>query len=199
MIDYMIQTHLKPVGLSGISNVQIDDHWALYEGYVKQTNALLKELSDLAAQGQGATLAYADRRRRLGFELNGMVLHELYFGALTQHSNPLTESPLKKALTAHWGSYEQWLADFCATGKSRGIGWAILFKDPATGHLFNCFIHDHDMGHIAGFVPLLVMDVWEHAYMVDHKAGGRADYINAFMNNVAWNIVEERFDTSTAS
>lgn len=194
MIEYAIQSHLKPVGLAGISDAQIDDHWKLYEGYVKQTNTLRKELADLAQQGQGASLAYADRRRRFGFEMNGMVLHELYFGALANESSPLADGALKKAIEAAWGSYDQWKADFCNTGKSRGIGWAVLYMDPTTKQLINCFILDHDMGHIAGFTPLLVMDVWEHAYMVDHKAGGRADYIDAFMKNVNWDVVEERFE-----
>ncbi|MFA6527794.1 MAG: Fe-Mn family superoxide dismutase [Candidatus Babeliales bacterium] len=191
MIDYVIQSDLKPKGLTGISDAQIDDHWKLYEGYVKQTNALRNELSDLARQGQGASLAYADRRRRLGFEMNGMVLHELYFGALASHPTPLTDGPLKQALAATWGSYEQWLVDFCTTGKSRGIGWAILFMDPTTKQLVNCFVHDHDMGNIAGFTPLLVMDVWEHAFMLDYGLK-RADYINSFFKNINWPIVEKR-------
>lgn len=193
MIEYKIQSNIKPTGLTGISDAQINDHWALYEGYVKQTNALLKELSDLTNNGQGASLAYADRRRRLGFEANGMVLHEIYFGTLTAHNAPISDGPLKKAMAATWGSYEQWATDFINTGKSRGIGWAILFMDPVTSNLINCFVHDHEMGHIAGFKPLLVMDVWEHAYMVDNKASGRATYIEAFMQNIDWKTVEQRF------
>lgn len=196
MSEYVIQSHLKPTILEGISSAQIDDHWALYEGYVKQTNALLKELATLAEQGQGGSLIYADRRRRLGFEMNGMVLHELYFGALASQCTPLKDGPLKQALAVTWGSYEQWLNDFCATGKSRGIGWAILAMDPATKALINCFVHDHEIGHVAGFIPLLAMDVWEHAYMVDYKAGGRTTYIDTFIKNIQWNVVDARFNAT---
>lgn len=157
---------IKPTGLIGISDKQIDDHWKLYEGYVKQVNALTNE------------------RYRFGFEYNGMVLHEYYFQNLTAGGTPLPDGPLKKKIEQRWGSFEAWQKDFIDAGKTRGIGWAILYTDGKT--LNNYFIFGHDIGHIAGFTPLLVMDVWEHAYMVDHNAGGRSDYINAFLKNVDW-------------
>ncbi len=92
----------------------------------------------------------------------------------------------------HWDRFQAWQDDFSNTGKTRGIGWAILYMDPVTGQLLNVFVNGHENGHIAGFIPLLVMDVWEHAYMIDYKAGGRADYIAAFFANVNWNIVTQR-------
>ena len=79
MSEYTVREELKPSGLDGISDAQIDDHWGLYKGYVAQTNALRKELDEMRAAGKGSSLTYADRRRRLGFEYNGMVLHEYYF------------------------------------------------------------------------------------------------------------------------
>jgi len=186
---YKVKENLKPSNLDGITDEQINDHWKLYEGYVAQVNKLNKELCELDPN----SLAYADRRRRYGFEYNGMILHEYYFGNLIAEKNELSDGKLKQALEETWGSYEKWLQDFINTGKTRGIGWAILYLDPKTGTLVNTFVGDHENGHISGFKPIIVMDVWEHAYMVDHKAGGRADYISAFIKNINWARAEKRF------
>jgi Fe-Mn family superoxide dismutase len=174
---YNVKTDLKPSGLVGISDNQINDHWKLYEGYVKQVNLIISD---------------RDSQHRYGFEYNGMVLHEYYFENLTPNGKELPDGELKKSIASTWGSFENWKQDFIKTGKTRGIGWAILCIDPSTKKLINIFISGHEKNHIAGFKPLLVMDVWEHAYMVDHKAGGRGNYIEAFFANINWEIVEGR-------
>ncbi len=189
---YTPKESLKPTGLTGISDTQINDHWTLYVGYVNNVNKLNEELKTLTQSNQQSSLLYADRRRRYGFEYNGMVLHELYFEALCSNGKPLTNTILQQELTNIWGSCDLWCADFIATGKSRSIGWAILYRDNSTENLINVFVHEHEHGHISGYTPLLVMDVWEHAYMVDHKSGGRADYITAFMQNINWDIIANR-------
>ncbi len=191
---YKVQEQLMPSNLPGFSKEQISDHWNLYEGYVKQVNKFNEELLKLQKTGEGDSLIYADRRRRLGFEYNGMVLHEYYFENLQGGENTILDKNLKKEIAKTWGSYQNWLQDFINTGKTRGIGWAILYIDPTTHQLINAFIQDHELGHVAGFAPLLVMDVWEHAYMVDHTASGRADYIDAFIKNINWTVVEKRFE-----
>ena len=184
---------LRPKNLAGISEDQIAQHWQLYEGYVAQTNGLRDELETLRRKGRGDTPAYADRHRRFGFEYNGMVLHEYYFGNLkAQVAEPSGTSALKKALTGQFGSFEAFKEDFMHTGATRSVGWAILYLDPATGALSNHFIQLHEQGNVAGFIPILVMDVWEHAYMVDYGAGGRSQYITAFFSNVNWAVVEKR-------
>lgn len=191
---YEPKIHLKPHDLQGISNDQIDDHWGLYVGYVNNVNQLNDDLAQLRIQQTPQPLILADRRRRYGFEYNGMVLHEYFFENLTTQAEPLNnDSLLYEAICATWGSFDAWKQDFIQTGKSRGIGWAILYADPYTRQLTNHFIMDHENGPIARFVPILVMDVWEHAYMVDHKAQGRPDYITAFMNNINWKVTAERF------
>ncbi|MGC8763331.1 MAG: superoxide dismutase [Acidobacteriota bacterium] len=191
---YEAKTHLKPSNLKGISQNQIDQHWKLYEGYVAQSNALKAELEQLRKEGKGGTSLYADRRRRFGFEYNGMVLHEYYFGNLKAGvAEPGADSPLRKALEAQFGSFEAFKDDFLKCGATRGIGWAILYLDPATGWLTNHFIQLHEDGNVAGFVPILVMDVFEHAYMVDFTATGRPDYMKAYFENVDWSAAEKRF------
>ena len=196
---YEAKVHLKPSGLKGISENQIAQHWKLYEGYVANTNGLIAELEALRKEGKGGTPNYADRRRRFGFEYNGMVLHEYYFGNLKAGvAAPGEASALKKALTEQFGGFDAWKEDFVKTGASRSIGWAILYLDPATGTLTNDFIQLHEEGNVAGFIPVLVMDVWEHAYMVDQSATGRPDYIKAFFENVNWAAAEKRFDDAKA-
>lgn len=195
---YKEKLELKPTGLINITDDQINDHWKLYVGYVNNVNKLNEELKELAAQGKAAGLTYADRRRRYGFEYNGMILHEYYFENLTSDKKSsdiknLDNSKLKEKIISTWGSFENWLEDFKNTGKTRGIGWAILYADQSNGELTNQFIHEHQNGIITDFKPILVMDVWEHAYMVDHKADGRAAYIEAFIKNINWNIVNNRY------
>lgn len=191
---YLVRDELKPLNLASISAEQIDDHWKLYSGYVAQVNTLNKDLAQLREVGETGSLVFADRRRRYGFEYNGMVLHEYYFGNLKHNENELRDSELKKQIISTYGSYANWKKDFESAGKSRSIGWAILYADMTTGSVTNHFIAEHGNGNVAGFAPILVLDVWEHAYMVDHRASGRADYIAAFMRNINWDVVEARYD-----
>ncbi len=193
-MTYSVHEELKPSGLNGISDEQINDHWKLYEGYIKQANGLKEELAELRKDGKGGSALYADRRRRFGFEYNGMVLHEYYFGNLKAGVDLSGASQFKAAIEEQFGSFDAWKEDFCNAGKTRGVGWAICAMDPMTGDINNHFIQLHEDGNVAGYHPLVVMDVWEHAYMVDHKAGGRGDYINAVMSNINWDVVESRLE-----
>lgn len=198
MFEYSVRDELKPRGLDGISDDQIEDHWGLYKGYVVQSNALRKELAEMRANGQGAGLAYADRRRRFGFEYNGMVLHEFYFGHLKAGVQAKQDSAFYKAASEQFGSFDTWKSDLVNCGKTRGIGWAITYYDAQTQQITNHFIQLHEDGNVAGFQPLVILDVFEHAYMVDHKALGRPAYIDAFMKNINWDVVEERFQQAKA-
>ena len=190
---YEVQDKLIPQNLEDISQDQVEDHWSLYKGYVTQVNTLNKELSQLMEEGKGDSLHYADRRRRYGFEYNGMVLHEYYFGNLKAGVYEPKKGAFYNTIERFFGSYQSWKTHFENAGKTRGIGWAILYADTTTGALANHFIGEHQNGNVAGFAPVLVLDVWEHAYMVDHRSGGRAKYIAAFMKNINWEKVEERY------
>jgi Fe-Mn family superoxide dismutase len=180
-------------GLKGLSDLQIETHLELYVGYVRNTNSLNEQLAELVQDGKAGTPAYSELTRRLGFEYNGMRLHELYFANLTsEYREPAADSPLYAQLVRHFRSFEAWRRDFVGVGSMRGVGWAILYQDPETGRLSNHWITLHEHGHPAGFRPLLVMDVWEHAFLVDYKATERARYIEAFFANVSWPVVEGR-------
>jgi Fe-Mn family superoxide dismutase len=192
--------HLR--GLSGISDAQIAEHLQLYAGYVKQVNALNTELTELRGPGQasGTNPEFAELTRRLGFEYNGMILHEYYFENLRPAGEPAppSGSGLAQALGQAFGGVEAWVKDFQAIGEMRGVGWAILFEDPVTERLSNHWITLHQEGIPAGFKPLLVMDVWEHAYMRDYKATERKKYVEAFFRNIDWALVERRLQAEAS-
>jgi Fe-Mn family superoxide dismutase len=185
------QDFSKLKGMPGFSDKALDLHFALYQGYVKNTNLLLEQLQQLAAQNQTGTPAYAELKRRLGWEFDGMRLHELYFGNLGGKEPLKPDSPLMKRLAENFGSYDNWAADFKAAGAMRGIGWVVLYEDPQSGRLINAWINEHDVGPLAGGRPLLVMDVFEHAYIPDYGLK-RGDYIQAFFQNIDWPAVAAR-------
>ena len=190
-------------GLNGISDKTLEMHFKLYEGYVTNTNTLTEKIAAILSDGkvdQEETPAYSELTRRLGFEYNGMVLHEYYFGNMKRQGGgeAARQSKFREAVERSFPSYEVWKTDFVGIGKVRGVGWAMCYLDPATGHVSNHWITLHETGNVAGFLPLLVMDVWEHAYLLDYKPADRPKYIEAFLSNVHWQAVEKRITTNVA-
>jgi Fe-Mn family superoxide dismutase len=190
-------------GLNGISDQTLEMHFKLYEGYVKETNKLTEKISEFLRDGkvdQEEMPAYSELTRRLGFEYNGMVLHEYYFGNMKREGtgDPDKNSPFFKAAEASFRSYDIWKADFVGVGKMRGVGWAICYQNPANGRLSNHWITLHETGNVSGFVPVLVMDVWEHAFILDYKPADRPKYIEAFFSNIDWNAVAGRLQKEEA-
>jgi len=185
-------------GLNGISDQTLEMHFKLYEGYVKETNKLTEAIDKFIQDGQvdqEEMPAYSELTRRLGFEYNGMVLHEYYFDNLKSRGgigDPERTAQFAKAAESSFGSYEIWKADFVGIGKMRGVGWAICNQNPGNGRLSNHWVTLHETGNIAGFDPILVMDVWEHAYLLDYKPAERPKYIEAFFSNINWIAVEKR-------
>jgi Fe-Mn family superoxide dismutase len=184
------------LGLAGFSDQLLKNHFTLYQGYVTNTNKLLETLPALMKDGKTATPEYAELTRRLGWEFNGMRLHELYFGNMTKSGGALdAKSALGAKIVQKYGSYENWEKDFKAVGAMRGIGWAVTYADPEDAQVFNCWINEHDAGHLSGAVPVLVMDVFEHAFMIDYGLK-RADYISAFFKALDWKTVSKRYDAA---
>ena len=180
------------LGLVGISDKQIEQHLALYSGYVKNTNKLLEEIASLRGKEGQNTLALSELTRRLGFEFNGMRLHELYFEQLTASDYAGSEN-LKGALTGQFGSFDAWTADFKQIAMMRGIGWALLMRDKLSGNLHNIWVSDHENGHLAGADVIIALDIWEHAFTVDYLPTERAKYIEAFFQNMKWGVAENRY------
>ena len=190
-------------GLKGISDQTLEMHFKLYEGYVKETNNLTGRITEFIKDGkvdQDEMPAYSELSRRLGFEYNGMVLHEYYFDNLQSGGgtgDAAKTSQFVKAAEATFGSYDIWKTDFVGIGKMRGVGWAICYQNPANGRISNHWITLHETGNVAGFNPILVMDVWEHAFLLDYKPAERPKYIEAFFSNINWNAVEDRLKRLT--
>jgi Fe-Mn family superoxide dismutase len=176
------------LGTKGLSDQLLKNHFTLYQGYVTNTNKVADMLSAMAKEGKTATPEYAEIKRRFGWEFNGMRLHEYYFGNMVKGGRAIDKNTnLYKKIVADFGSYENWEKDFRAVASMRGIGWVILYYDGTARRLFNVWINEHDAGHLCGASPLIVIDVFEHAYMVDYGLK-KADYIDAFFKAIDWTI-----------
>ncbi|GFP28120.1 superoxide dismutase [Candidatus Hakubella thermalkaliphila] len=190
-MGYAAKDYSHLIGMEGFSETLLKNHFTLYEGYVANTNRLLDTLAEMVREGKIGTPEYAELKRRTGFEFNGMRLHEYYFENLGGKEPINRSGKLGNKLVEDFGSIENWEADFRSTGSMRGIGWAILYQDNLTGKLMNQWINEHETGHLAGCISILVMDVFEHAFMIDYGLK-RADYIAAFFKNIRWDVVEGR-------
>ena len=190
--EYQPKEYTSLFGMPGFSDALLKMHFLLYEGYVKNTNLLLSQIRELESQEQALDYAYGALKRRFTWEYNGMRLHELYFENLGKQDSLDKSTSLYQKIVADFGSYEVWKSSFIATGMIRGIGWVILYRDASTGRLLNIWINEHDLGHLAGGTPLLVMDVFEHAYITQYGLD-RKKYIHAFFDNIHWQKAVERY------
>jgi Fe-Mn family superoxide dismutase len=181
--------------IEGFSEQLLRNHFTLYQGYVTNVNKLADTLSNFLREGKAGP-EYAELKRRFGWEFNGMRLHEYYFGNIAKSRTLIDEnSKLLRKIENDFGSYEEWEMDFKSVGTMRGIGWVVLCYDPVAGRLFNTWINEHDAGHLSGTIPILVMDVFEHAYMIDYGLK-RTDYIEAFFKIIDWTTAIDRFDNA---
>jgi Fe-Mn family superoxide dismutase len=196
-MPYITKNFENLIGIDGFSDTLLKNHFTLYQGYVNNFNKLNDILAAMEKDEKFGTPEYAELNRRFGWEFNGMRLHEYYFGNMIKGGTKLDrDSKLFKKIIENFGSYENWEKDFKGVGGMRGIGWAILYYDPIAGRLFNNWINEHDVGHLSGAIPLLIMDVFEHAYMIDYGLK-RADYIVAFFKTIDWKAVTNRFDEAS--
>ena len=189
LFSYSARDYSHLLGMPGFSDELLQIHFKLYEGYVKNSTDLLAKLKTIDA----SFYEFGALKRRFNWEFDGMRLHELYFENLGGKGDLEKESPLYQAIEEQFGSFENWKKDFVATGMIRGVGWAVLYQDPEEGKLLNVWINEHDLGHLAGGKPMLVMDVFEHAYMVQYKLD-KAKYLEAFFKNIDWKAVAKRYE-----
>jgi len=186
---YTAKDYSYLIGIKGFSETLLKNHFTLYQGYVNNTNKLCDLLNSKAKDATNPE--YAELKRRMGFEFNGMRLHEYYFENLGGKGVLDKSGKLGSKLAEEFGNHDTWEQDFKATGAMRGIGWVILYQDNVTGWLFNQWINEHEVGHLAGCRPILVMDVFEHAFITDYGLK-RAKYIEAFFKNINWGVMEGR-------
>jgi len=190
-MTYNAKDYNRLLGMEGFSDTLLKNHFTLYQGYVTNTNKLTDTLNQFLKEGKTGTPEYAELKRRFGWEFNGMRLHEYYFENLGGKGGINKTGKLYQKLIESFGSYEAWEKDFKATGTMRGIGWVVLYQDIPSGNFINFWINEHDVGHPSGGMPILIMDVFEHAFMIDYGLK-RADYIESFFKNIHWEEVEKR-------
>lgn len=190
---YEAQDFSNLLGMKGFSDDTLKMHFKLYQGYVNNTNLLFELMNDLSEQGKEKSIQFGALKQRLGFEFDGMRLHELYFSNLGGKDSTIDKKgALYKKLVQDYGSYAKWEENFKNTGLIRGIGWVVAYLDPEQGRIINMWVSEHQVNNIPGANPLLVMDVWEHAYLLDYGLD-RAAYINAFFENIDWKVVSKRY------
>lgn len=177
--------------MDGLSETQIAEHLKLYAGYVKNTNALLEKIETHTQNSEAMAIELSELVRRLGFEFNGMRLHEYYFSQFEKSEG--AKDALQNALATQYGSFDAWKAQVSATAMMRGIGWVLLVQDETNGNLLTVWVTDHELGQLGGQKILFALDVWEHAYTVDYKPTERAKYVEAFWKNLNWQKTEDRY------
>jgi Fe-Mn family superoxide dismutase len=183
--------------LKGISKDSIEQHVALYQGYVKNFNSICELMGTLMTDEKNS-LAMSELQRRLSFEFGGMRLHEIYFSQLEGGSTPLTASgPLAEKMIAQFGSVEQTMKFMKNVGMMRGPGWALMYYDPKSENLMFGFSEEQHQGHFVTLPVVLALDVWEHTYVLDYGASGRGKYVDAFFENLNWKVVEQNFANAT--
>ena len=174
-----------------VSQRQFDEHMKLYKGYVDKTNAITEELA-LGSDRDKANAVYSKYRGLKDsetFALSGVILHEMYFQNMTAGPGRPCEKT-QMVLEDSFGGYEGWLADFkaCATAAR---GWCSLSYEQRTKTFRNVMQDIHDEGLIVGMYPLLVLDMYEHAYFLDYGTD-KASYINKFVDSINWDAVSKR-------
>lgn len=181
--------------LKGLSQKQLDEHLKLYSGYVKHVNTIREKIHELEEAGkENNAYLIAELRRRFAFEFNGMRMHEYYFESFEGEANePRDDTELGKSLVEKYGAIETWIDHFKAVAGTRGVGWTVLYFDHKGNTPHTVWVEDHELGTLAGVPILLTLDMWEHAFMVDYTPSEKKEYINAFFQNVNWDITEKRF------
>jgi superoxide dismutase, Fe-Mn family len=190
--NYVAKDFSYLLGLTKFDDSLLKMHFKLYLGYVNNANYLLNELERLSENKKALTYEFGALKRRLGWEFDGMRLHELYFSNMGRKTTLDQNTPLYQSIKKYFGSYDQWVYDFKSTGKIRGIGWVVLYFDPAQGRLINVWVNEHDVGHLATGDIILVMDVWEHAYITQFGLD-RGEYIDTFFNSIDWDVANKRY------
>jgi Fe-Mn family superoxide dismutase len=179
-------------GVQGLSKKAIDLHLGLYKGYVENLNKLLEQ----APKG-GSPLVQDGYNRRFAFEYNGVKLHELFFAQLASKGRqPLADSDFADALKEGFGDFNGWRSKVEALATTRGVGWVMTLRERGTTRLHNFWVDLHHLHMPADSQIIFVLDVWEHAFMLDFAPAQKADYVKTILDNVDWAVVEKRFTAS---
>ncbi len=180
--------------LKGISAKNIEEHTKLYQGYVKHTNLIIDRISEYSTDTEKYTYELGELQRRFSFEYNGMKNHEYYFEQLESGALALDNtSPLAQAINESFGSFDAFIARFKTIAMTRGIGWAILYRDLDSNQLVTAWVDEQHLGQLNSAQFIFGIDMWEHAYVADYQPSGKKQYVEDYLNQVNWNTVAKRF------
>lgn len=191
---YQANDYRRLIGMEGFGDELLKNHFRLYEGYVKNANMLLDILRISRMEGKAGAPQFLEIKRRLSFELNGIHLHEYYFDNLSVLSSgePDKTDAFYHKICDEFGSWTSWKEGFRNLAMMRGTGWVVMIYDPRCELLLNTWVDEHHIGNVAGTIPVLVLDLWEHAMLLDYGSDRKA-YVEAFFNVVDWKVVAGRY------
>jgi Fe-Mn family superoxide dismutase len=189
------RNELKPKGLKGISDQQLEYHFEThYKGYVTKINEVWDKMQTVHRSKANQNFSdYRALKVEESFNYMGVVLHELYFENI-KGKGGAPSAKLAELINKNFGSFDKWKEDFKACGIALR-GWAVLVYDLTSGKLTNNGLDAHNVYGLLNTVPLLVLDVYEHAYYAD-QGPKRPPYIEAFFENVDWKVVNKRFEAA---
>jgi Fe-Mn family superoxide dismutase len=189
----------KPIDFSyllgkvkGIDDSLLKIHFKLYEGLVGATNGSLKYIQSHIISDM---IKYSAIQKEFSLFYNGMRLHELYFGVMCGENMNAIDDMLREDINKYFGSFKKWEANFITTGTIPGVGFVALCRDRQSGALFNTWINEFNIGEIIGVDIILVMDMWEHAYIAEFGLDLQK-YSKTFLNNVNWSVVSKLYNAS---
>jgi Fe-Mn family superoxide dismutase len=178
--------------LQGISAKNIEEHLKLYAGYVKNANGIVEKMAELDSEKDAYMCG--ELFRRFSFEYNGIQNHEIYFSSLADGKKELPlDSAFRKRLEELFGSMEKFMHEFKNLALTRGVGWAMLWYEKKDDRFLASWVDEQHLGQLQGCTPILALDMWEHAYVYDYPTSEKKKYIEAFFENLNWEIIEQNF------
>jgi superoxide dismutase, Fe-Mn family len=165
----------------------LDIHLKLYSGYVKQVNFIDEQICK-----ENDSFMLQSLRKQYGFEWDGMALHELYFSSLGGNGKLPKHNRIVQMITLEFGSFDSFKEKVTSYAKTRGIGWVILFAEVDSGDIKLSWVQDHEKGFLSGFVPVMVVDLWEHAYISQFGLDKNA-YVDLIFEYTDWSTVNSRY------
>tara|TARA_B100000282_G_C31697229_1_gene474436 strand:+ start:138 stop:833 length:696 start_codon:yes stop_codon:yes gene_type:complete len=191
---YIAQEKKFDINTDFLSNENIANHIKLYQDYLEKFNkcsAKLDSIDKAAAHTNHSD--YRSVKADETFNMNGAYLHELYFANMADGNSQINMDTLSyMRLNRDFGTFDDWQKDFIACGLSSRCGWVVTYLNTFTQSYMNCFIDLHATSVPVGMYPVIVMDMWQHAYYKDYLKEGKS-YLTAMMKQLRWSVIEERF------
>ena len=180
--------------IDGISKKQFEVHLKLYAGYVSHTNKINKIMMTADAEENSYTVS--EVFRRFGFEFNGMRNHEHYFGALEGAQTQLKNCKLKELIEKKFSSVDNCMSVIKNIAKNmRGSGWIMMHYDKQNNDIVFNWVTNHEQGQLTSLQPLIAVDMWEHAYMVDYLPADKLEYVSSYLKAINWEVISEKFES----